>query len=202
MTEQVRNPHPDREAHERRPTLALRHAAVRCGFWLSLVLLLSGETAIGGGWVGRCQRLLEEVDGDVVERGYVLIHVMFRHIFAGEFEPAFALAVEIADYGRRFRDPDLVANGLNAQGRMLLYGGRVPEGTFAELRAHLDDEQILELTYITCLYEMHAMMSRALRTEWDDRDDPVVEVPGPHDSLAPEVGVEPGRTASGSTPDP
>ena len=79
---------------------------------------------------------------------------------------------------------------------LVLDGGRVPEDVFASLRAHLDDEQILELTYITCLYEMHATMSRALRTEWDDRDDPVVEVAGPHESLAPEVGVEPGRTAS------
>jgi hypothetical protein len=39
-------------------------------------------------------------------------------------------------------------------------------------------------------------MSRALRTEWDDRDEPIVEVPGDHASLAPEVGVEPGRTAA------
>jgi len=54
--------------------------------------------------------------------------VMFRHIFAGEFEPAFELALEITDYGRRFAEPDLIANGLNAQGRMLLYSGRVPEG--------------------------------------------------------------------------
>ena len=85
---------------------------------------------------------------------------------------------------------------------LVLDGGRVPEEVFASLRAHLDDEQILELTYITCLYEMHGTMSRALRTEWDDRDDPVVEVPGPHESLAPEVGVEPGRTASDSEGSP
>ncbi|MFP3901205.1 MAG: carboxymuconolactone decarboxylase family protein [Acidimicrobiia bacterium] len=79
---------------------------------------------------------------------------------------------------------------------LVLAGGRVPDGVFEALRRHLDDEQILELTYTTCLYEMHATMSRALRTEWDDRDDPVTEVPGPHESLAPEVGVEPGRTAA------
>jgi hypothetical protein len=28
------------------------------------------------------------------------------------------------------------------------------------------------------MYLMHAVMSRALRTEFDDRDEPVVEVPG------------------------
>ncbi len=80
---------------------------------------------------------------------------------------------------------------------LVLEGGRVSDGVFAALREHLSDEQILELTYITCLYEMHATMSRALRTEWDDRDEPIVEVPGDHTSLAPEVGVEPGRTAAG-----
>lgn len=62
--------------------------------------------------------------------------------------------------------------------------GRVPDGLFDELRRHLDDVEILELTYITCLYEMHATMSRALRTEFDDRDDPIVEVPGDAASLA------------------
>jgi len=81
---------------------------------------------------------------------------------------------------------------------LVLDGGRTPDGVFAALKQHLSDEEILELTYVTTLYEMHATMSRALRTEWDDRDDPVVEVPGPHESLAPEVGVEPGRTAGDS----
>jgi alkylhydroperoxidase family enzyme len=71
---------------------------------------------------------------------------------------------------------------------LVLENGRVSEGAFAALREHLTDEQILELTYITCLYEMHAIMSRALRTEWDDRDETIVEVPGDHTSLAPDVG--------------
>jgi alkylhydroperoxidase family enzyme len=59
---------------------------------------------------------------------------------------------------------------------LVLQGGRVPDATFAALREHLSDEQILLLTYITALYDMHAVMSKALRTEWDDRDDPCVEV--------------------------
>ncbi|MEH1123176.1 LuxR C-terminal-related transcriptional regulator [Micromonospora sp. CPCC 206061] len=103
-------------------------AAVRVAFWLALVLLTSGEAAVGGGWIGRAERLLTDVPGDVVERGYVLIHVMFRHIFTGDFGTALELAQQVADYGRRFTDPDLVAMGLVSQGRILLYGGHVPEG--------------------------------------------------------------------------
>ena len=102
--------------------------AIRCGFWLAMTLITSGEPAVGSGWVSRCERLLTDVPGDVVERGYLLQLHMFRHIFSGEFEQALALAIELTDYGRRFGDPDLTANGLNAHGRMLLYSGQVPEG--------------------------------------------------------------------------
>ena len=103
-------------------------SAVRAAFWLSMVLMTRGETAVGGGWVGRSQRLLDEVEGDVVERGYVAIHVMYRHIYSGELDTALGLAEQVSDYGRRFADPDLVAMGLNARGRILLYGGKVAEG--------------------------------------------------------------------------
>ncbi len=57
--------------------------------------------------------------------------------------------------------------------------GRVPDRLFDALRRHLSDEQILELTYITALYLQHAVMSRALRTEFDDRPEPVEEVMNP-----------------------
>ncbi len=57
--------------------------------------------------------------------------------------------------------------------------GRVPDGIFAKLKSFLSDEEILELTYTTCMYDMHAVMSKALRLEYDDRDDPVVEIPVP-----------------------
>jgi alkylhydroperoxidase family enzyme len=64
---------------------------------------------------------------------------------------------------------------------LTLGSGRTPEPVFAALKAFLSDEQILELTYLTCMYDMHAVMSRALRLEFDDRDDPVVEVAAPVD---------------------
>ncbi|WFL78222.1 carboxymuconolactone decarboxylase family protein [Altererythrobacter arenosus] len=68
--------------------------------------------------------------------------------------------------------------------RLVMHQGRVPDDLFAKLKAEFSDEEILELTYITCLYQMHAVMSRALRTEFDDRDDPIVEVAAPEDFSA------------------
>ena len=62
---------------------------------------------------------------------------------------------------------------------LVLEGGRVPDGVFEALRVQLDDTEILELTYVACLYEMHATMCRALRLEFDDVEDPITEVPAP-----------------------
>jgi alkylhydroperoxidase family enzyme len=59
---------------------------------------------------------------------------------------------------------------------LVLQHGRVPDAVFDALRTELSDEEILELTYVTATYMMHAVMSRALRLEYDDVDDPVVEV--------------------------
>jgi alkylhydroperoxidase family enzyme len=61
-------------------------------------------------------------------------------------------------------------------------GGRVSDGVFASLKAHLSDEEILELTYITALYDMHAVMTRALRLEYDDIEERVVEIAAPKSS--------------------
>jgi DNA-binding NarL/FixJ family response regulator len=103
-------------------------AAVRSAFFLALQLFTHGEPAVGGGWVARASRLLEEQGDDVVERGYLLVHLMYRHIGSADWEPALELSTQIGDYGRRFGDPDLRAMGLCSQGRLLLMSGRVNDG--------------------------------------------------------------------------
>ena len=102
--------------------------AARFACWLGLVLNLRGEMAVGGGWVARAQRLLETETEDVVERGYLFIHEFYQHLSRGDFARAAATTVRIVDTGRRFTDHDLIALGLVAQGRMMIYSGRVPEG--------------------------------------------------------------------------
>ena len=68
-------------------------------------------------------------------------------------------------------------------------GGRVGEAVFDALRAELSDEQILEFTYVTALYDMHATMCRALRLEYDDRDEPIVEIAAPEGFDARDIGI-------------
>jgi alkylhydroperoxidase family enzyme len=71
---------------------------------------------------------------------------------------------------------------------LVLGFGRVDDAVFDALREHLDDEAIMELTYITMMYCMHAVISVALRLEYDNRDDPVVEVAAPDDYTPENLG--------------
>lgn len=65
---------------------------------------------------------------------------------------------------------------------LVLAGGRTPDGVFGVLKKYLSDVEILELTYVTALYDFHAVISKALRLEYDDVDERVVEVPAPEGS--------------------
>jgi alkylhydroperoxidase family enzyme len=66
--------------------------------------------------------------------------------------------------------------------------GRVDDAVFDALHEHLSDEQILEFTYITMMYTMHAVISVALRLEFDEREDPIVEIAAPDDYVPENLG--------------
>ena len=56
----------------------------------------------------------------------------------------------------------------------------VEDATFAELKRHLSDEQIVELFFVITTYRMHGMMLRALHLEFDnDTTSRMKEVPAP-----------------------
>ena len=76
--------------------------AVRCAFWIGLVLSLRGEQAVAGR-LGRPgpQRMLETEPEDIVERGYLLIHEFYAHLGRGDL----ARAEEIGAAGRAGRSP-------------------------------------------------------------------------------------------------
>jgi alkylhydroperoxidase family enzyme len=62
---------------------------------------------------------------------------------------------------------------------LILDRGRVGDDLFAALKDGLSDEEILELSYFVCTYQLHATLCRSLRLEYDDVDERVVEVPMP-----------------------
>ena len=108
---------------------ASRCAALRCAFWIGVTLASRGEIGRASGWLGRAQRLLDEQgDDDRVERGYLLLPVVFEQEASGDLEAAAATAGEAAAIGERFGDPDLFALAAHEQGHILIRSGRIKEG--------------------------------------------------------------------------
>jgi DNA-binding CsgD family transcriptional regulator len=116
----------ERAGHEYEESGEIRPAA-RCAFWIGISFALRGEIGPATGWLGRAQRLLEP-EGDCVERGYLLLPVVFEHEAMGDYEGAFATAATAAEIGERFVDKDLFALAVNTQGEVLVRGGRIREG--------------------------------------------------------------------------
>jgi ATP/maltotriose-dependent transcriptional regulator MalT len=102
--------------------------AVRCAAWLGLTLLLDGEHARGGGWLGRAARELDDAALDCVEHGYLKIPAGLQALFGGDPATAQAVFVEISGIADRFGDPDLRALGRLGQGQALVARGDATTG--------------------------------------------------------------------------
>jgi ATP/maltotriose-dependent transcriptional regulator MalT len=105
--------------------------AARCALWLAFHLSGRGELAQAGGWLARANRLLEHEPPDCAERGHLLLPVAIQHIVAGDHAAARELSAQAAALGRHGGDDDLVALGLQVQGRALVRLGRVREAMAA-----------------------------------------------------------------------
>lgn len=116
-------------------------AAVRCAFWLGMVLITGrGEEARGGGWIARAQRLVEDPGlHDTAVRGYVLLPMALRELDAGDPGLARDAFVEAAEIGQRFGEADLVALARLGQGQSLIRMGAARHG------AELLDEVMVEV---------------------------------------------------------
>ena len=115
-------------AHHAHVTHGAAVRAARCAFWLGFGLLLRGEAARGGGWLGRARRLLDDGRHDCAERGYLLVTTGFQRSAEGDEATACAVADEAGDIGRRFGDPDLVALAGLVQGQALIRLGEAARG--------------------------------------------------------------------------
>ena len=62
---------------------------------------------------------------------------------------------------------------------MVLENGRIHDTVFEVLGRHLSDEHILMLTYFINMYCLHATSTKALRLEYDNVPERIVEVPAP-----------------------
>ena len=99
--------------------------AAYCAFDTAYGYFLKGNGAVGGGWIGRAQRLLAD-EPDCAEQGYLLYFAVETNLDGGEETMVKARQVQAS--GRRHGDRNLLAAGIVAEGRVLIKLGRAQEG--------------------------------------------------------------------------
>jgi DNA-binding NarL/FixJ family response regulator len=102
--------------------------ATRCAAWLALRLLIRGETGHAAGWLARGRRLLERLEPDCLEHGYLLVPAAEQELAACEWERAYATATHAARIADSFADQDLSACARHLQGRARMQQGGAQEG--------------------------------------------------------------------------
>jgi DNA-binding CsgD family transcriptional regulator len=115
----------DEQAYARYVDAADNRRAAERAFFIAYGHFLKGNGEIGGGWMSRAQRLLAD-EADCPEQAYVLYFAVETGLDGGE--EALAKARAVQDAGRRHGDPNLVAAGIVAEGRVLIKLGRAQEG--------------------------------------------------------------------------
>ena len=102
--------------------------AAKTACLVGFILMGPGERSRASGWFGRAARLLEDVDGPCVARGYVLLPKALQLVAGPDFQRALEVFEEAAGIGQRFGDLDLIAFARHGQARTMLRMGHVDDG--------------------------------------------------------------------------
>lgn len=104
------------------------HEAAMTAVGMAISLFLRGDEALGAGWMGRAQRLLDNLP-EGPEHGYVRYVVEVEGGLEGDdLEAVAGAARDVQEIGRRHRDPNLIASGALGEGRALVKLGAVEDG--------------------------------------------------------------------------
>jgi len=111
--------------------------AALLAFWLGMMLANRGDHAVGGGWLARSQRLVDEHHLDTVVNGYLLVPQGLRSLAEGDPEGAFGLFERAGTVAQRFGEADLATMSRLGRGQSLISMGEIARGV-----AFLDDAML------------------------------------------------------------
>ena len=145
--------------------------AARRAFWLGLCLMMRGQMAQAGGWLGRAGGLVEEA-GECAAGGYLLVPALLGALDSGDPATARDLAAQAAALGARLGDHDLRAFGVLGHGQALIAMGEIAAGTarLDEVMVSVASGEVGPITtgivYCAVILECMAMYDLARATEW------------------------------------
>lgn len=102
--------------------------AIRCAFWIGMLLMFKGERARGSGWFSRAHRLVEDHQYEGSENGLLLIPAGLGFLGAGNAEKAYTNFKKAHEIGKNYGDPDLSILGLLGQGQAMIQMGEISNG--------------------------------------------------------------------------
>jgi tetratricopeptide (TPR) repeat protein len=102
--------------------------AAGVAFRLGVFHVARGDAPQGMGWLSRSRHLLEGVRECRVHGLLLALTGVDANLVAGQPAAAMDAARQIRDLGRRLNEPDLMAMGLNSEGRALIKSGAVADG--------------------------------------------------------------------------
>ena len=146
--------------------------AARFAFWLGFCLMMRGQMAPAGGWLGRGESLVTEAAVDCTASGYLLIPAILGALGGGDAAGARDLAVRAIDIGRRFADTDLQAFGVLGHGQALIAMGDTNGGTarLDEVMVSVTAGEVGPITsgivYCAVILECMALFDLARASEW------------------------------------
>lgn len=102
--------------------------AVRCAFWLSHLLVLSGQHSQGNAWLGHAEDLVEKNRIDAAELGLVRMWAAKLQMVSGDRVGGAALLASAEEVASTCDDPDLQAFTRLVAGQSLIDSGEVATG--------------------------------------------------------------------------
>jgi hypothetical protein len=151
----------------------VRAEAARCGFWLAFSLMMRGQMAQAGGWLGRTERLVTEPTLECAAVGYLKIPALLGALAEAPDE-ARRLAVEATQLGDRFGDNDLAAFGTLGHGQALLALGDTTAGVarLDEVMVSVTSDEVGPITsgvvYCAVILECMNLFDLHRAAEWTD----------------------------------
>jgi DNA-binding CsgD family transcriptional regulator/tetratricopeptide (TPR) repeat protein len=161
------------EAHRRHAEGGDPAGAALCAFWSAFSLMMRGQMAQAGAWLGRAEATLASTERCRAS-GYVLVPALIGALDAGELETARELAAQAGAVAESFADPDLAAFARLGDGQALMAMGDVPAAT-AQLDAVMLSVSTGEvgpvvagIVYCAVILECMQVFDLARASEWTE----------------------------------
>lgn len=161
------------EAHRRHLSAGAHADAALCSFWLAFSLMMRGQMAQAGAWLGRAETTLAHTE-TCRASGYVLVPALLRALDAGEPATARALAAQATSVAETFADPDLAAFARLGDGQALMAMGEMHSATaqFDEVMLSVSTGEVgpivAGVVYCAVILECMQVFDLARAAEWTE----------------------------------